>query len=110
MRRCASRSITFPRRVAPRRRDPPGARVRVPMGHRETIGVVVEHAAQSQVSTCALKPVHQVLDTTPVVDRALMQLLRWTADYYHHPLGEVIAAALPKALREGAPATARIEL
>ena len=28
--------------------------------------------------------------------RQLLQLLRWTADYYHHPLGEVIAAALPR--------------
>jgi primosomal protein N' (replication factor Y) len=41
-----------------------------------------------------------------VLDSGLLQLLRWTADYYHHPLGEVIAAALPKALRAGAPATA----
>jgi primosomal protein N' (replication factor Y) (superfamily II helicase) len=89
---------------------PLGVRVRVPVGHREAVGIVVEHADQSQVSASALKPVHQVLDTTPVLDRALMQLLRWTADYYHHPLGEVIAAALPRALRDGAPATARIEL
>ena len=50
----------------------------------------------------ALKAVHQVLDAAPVLDSALMQLLRWTADYYHHPFGEVIAAALPKALRAGA--------
>jgi primosomal protein N' (replication factor Y) len=28
-------------------------------------------------------------------------LLRWAADYYHHPLGSVIAAALPAALRTG---------
>jgi primosomal protein N' (replication factor Y) len=89
---------------------PLGVRVRVPVGHREAVGIVVEHAEQSQISVSALKPVHQVLDITPVMDRALMQLLRWTADYYHHPLGEVIAAALPRALRDGAPAAARVEL
>jgi primosomal protein N' (replication factor Y) len=89
---------------------PLGARVRVPVGHREVVGIVVEHADQSQISASALKPVQQVLDITPVLDRALMQLLRWTADYYHHPLGEVIAAALPKPLRDGAPAAARLEL
>ena len=33
--------------------------------------------------------------------RSTFELLRWAADYYHHPLGEVIAAALPVALREG---------
>ncbi len=88
---------------------PLGVRVRVPVGTREAIGVVVDHADQPSVSAAALKSVHQVIDATPVLDSALMQLLRWTADYYHHPLGEVIAAALPKALREGAPATAQVE-
>ena len=88
---------------------PLGVRVRVPVGAREAIGMVVDHADQPSVSAAALKAVHQVLDATPLLDSALMQLLRWTADYYHHPLGEVIAAALPKALREGAPAAAQIE-
>ena len=88
---------------------PLGVRVRVPVGRRETIGMVVDRAEQSEVSPAALKSVHQVLDAAPLIDAALMQLLRWTADYYHHPLGEVIAAALPRALRDGAPCTARIE-
>ena len=87
-----------------------GARVRVPVGKRETIGVVVDYADQPSVSAAALKSVHQVLDTAALLDPGLMQLLRWTADYYHHPLGEVIAAALPRALRDGAPAAAQIEL
>jgi primosomal protein N' (replication factor Y) len=88
---------------------PLGVRVRVPIGRREAIGVVVDRADHAAVSAAALKSVHQVLDTTPVLDSAVMQLLRWTADYYHHPLGEVIASALPKALRDGAPATAQLE-
>ncbi|MFI4868770.1 MAG: primosomal protein N' [Steroidobacterales bacterium] len=88
---------------------PRGVRVRVPVGQREAIGIVVDHADQPSVSASALKSVREVLDATPVLDAALMQLLRWAADYYHHPLGEVIAAALPKALRDGAPAVARVE-
>ncbi len=88
---------------------PLGVRVRVPVGKRDTIGVVVDYAAAASVRPEALKPVHQVLDSTALFDPALMQLLCWTADYYHHPLGEVIAAALPKALREGAPAAAQVE-
>ncbi len=88
---------------------PLGVRVRVPVGRREAIGMVVDHADTPSVSAAALKPVHQVIDAAPVLDSALMQLLRWTADYYHHPLGEVIAAALPKALRAGAPAAAQVE-
>jgi primosomal protein N' (replication factor Y) len=88
---------------------PLGVRVRVPVGRREAIGMVVERAEQSEVDAAALKSVRQVLDATPLIDPALMQLLRWTADYYHHPLGEVIAAALPRALRDGAPCAARAE-
>ena len=33
-----------------------------------------------------------------------MQLLRWTADYYHHPLGEVIASAPPQGAASRRPA------
>ena len=83
-----------------------GTRVRVPIGSRETIGVVLDHADQPSISASALKSVLQVLDAAPLLDAGLMQLLRWTADYYHHPLGEVIAGALPRTLREGAPAAA----
>jgi primosomal protein N' (replication factor Y) len=89
---------------------PPGARVRVPMGTRECIGVVVEQAAQPSVSRSALKAIRGLIDTQPLLDSALMRLLRWTAQYYHHPLGEVIAAALPNSLRQGAPAVPSIEL
>jgi primosomal protein N' (replication factor Y) len=88
---------------------PLGVRVRVPVGRREAIGMVVDRAEQPQVSVAALKAVRQVLDATPLLDSALMQLLRWTADYYHHPLGEVIAAALPRALRTGAPCAPQVE-
>jgi primosomal protein N' (replication factor Y) (superfamily II helicase) len=85
---------------------PIGARVRVPVGTRERVGMVVELADRATISPSALKPIHAVLDATALLDASLMRLLRWTAQYYHHPLGEVIAAALPKALRAGSPAIA----
>ena len=53
-----------------------------------------------------LKPVLEVLDAEPVLDAAALALLAWAAEYYHHPLGEVVAGALPKALRLGAPSVA----
>ena len=88
---------------------PIGARVRVPLGSREAIGVVIECASESSVSPAALKPVRELIDSVALLDAPLMRLLRWTADYYHHPIGEVIASALPKALREGADAAAQVE-
>ncbi|HEY1724515.1 MAG TPA: primosomal protein N' [Steroidobacteraceae bacterium] len=87
----------------------PGTRVRVPVGRREAIGVVIEPAAEATVAISALRAVRELLDPQPLLDPALMRLLEWAAGYYHHPLGEVIAAALPPALRQGGPAQALIE-
>jgi primosomal protein N' (replication factor Y) len=84
----------------------PGVRVRVPFGRRRLIGVVTEEAASSDVPPERLKPILEVLDAEPVLDAAMLALLLWAAEYYHHPIGEVLAAALPKALRLGAAAGA----
>ena len=80
----------------------PGVRVGVPFGRQRLVGVVMESARCSEVPAERLKAVLQVLDPIPVFDRSALELLRWAAEYYHHPIGQVLAAALPKALRLGA--------
>src|SRR6185437_9247829 len=93
---------------------PPGTRVRVSLGARQVVGMVVAPASASAPTTPALgaqrpaqlKTIQQVIDAEPLLTAPLLQLLQWVAAYYHHPLGEVIAAALPRGLREGAPAAA----
>ncbi|MFZ0499720.1 MAG: primosomal protein N', partial [Steroidobacteraceae bacterium] len=79
-----------------------GTRVRVPFGQRRLIGVAMETAASSELPDERLKTVLERLDPQPIFDPATLALLGWAADYYHHPIGEVLAAALPKALRLGA--------
>jgi primosomal protein N' (replication factor Y) len=79
-----------------------GQRVRVPFGRREKIGFIVSIESQSEIERSKLKRISSYIDHQPTFDPALLTLLRWAADYYHHPLGEVIATALPKLLREGA--------
>jgi primosomal protein N' (replication factor Y) len=83
-----------------------GQRVRVPFGRQRLIGLVMEQADSSELPAARLKSVLEVLDAEPVLDRSAVELLRWAAEYYHHPIGEVIAAAIPKALRSGAPIVA----
>ena len=56
-----------------------------------------------------LKPILEVLDPRPVLDASALALLRWAAEYYHHPIGEVLSTALPKAMRMGAAAEAHEE-
>jgi primosomal protein N' (replication factor Y) len=79
----------------------PGCRVKVPFGRGETVGVVLAVASQSRIAKTRLKHVLEVLDTEPLLSAELLSLLEWASAYYHHPIGEVIAAALPVALRQG---------
>jgi primosomal protein N' (replication factor Y) len=82
----------------------PGVRLWAPFGRRRVCGVLVEVAAASELPPSKLRAATAVIDEDPVLDEALLGLLRWSADYYHHPPGEVIAAALPAPLRSGAAA------
>ena len=86
-----------------------GARVRVPFGRQRLVGIVIAHAESSELPREKLKAVLELLDDAPVLDTRVMELAEWAAQYYHHPLGEVLAAALPKLAREGAAARATTE-
>lgn len=77
-----------------------GARVRVPFGQRELVGVCVGENQQPDDSY-ARKPIIAILDEQSLWPPALWQLLNWAADYYHHALGDVIQNALPVLLRQG---------
>ena len=74
---------------------PAGVRVRVPFGRRELVGLVLATKAHSDLPPARLKSIKAVLDQTPVLADDLVALLLWLAAYYHHPIGEVIEAALP---------------
>ena len=82
----------------------PGIRVRVPFGRRRLIGILVGTSPDSSIAARKLKAVLEILDEQPVFDPVTFDLLLWAADYYHHPVGEVMAAALPVSLRVGEPA------
>ena len=82
-----------------------GARVRVMFGRRKLVGMVMTHGRGSELPQSRIKPILEVLDSSPLIDASLLGLLQWAADYYQYPLGEVIASALPKTLRQGQLAT-----
>ncbi len=87
----------------------PGMRVEVEFGRRTLVGVVWAHAA-ADPSSPRLKQVRACLDDTPVLDADLMALCQHAADYYHHPIGEVVATCLPNLLRQGDSARIKGEL
>ncbi|HEY5701311.1 MAG TPA: primosomal protein N' [Gammaproteobacteria bacterium] len=78
-----------------------GARVRVPFGRGSRVGVLIELASYSEVPAGKLRRVTALLDEEPLIDATFLGMLRWTADYYHHPIGEVIFSAMPPAVRRG---------
>lgn len=78
-----------------------GARVRVPFGRRRLIGILVGTPPESSLAASKLKAALEILDKQPVFDPVTFEVLRWAAEYYHHPIGEVFAAALPGSLRAG---------
>lgn len=78
-----------------------GARLRVPFGRQELIGICVGHSERSDIDPARLRPVQAVLDNEALLPASLLQLCRWAADYYHHGLGEVLETALPVLLRQG---------
>jgi primosomal protein N' (replication factor Y) len=80
---------------------PVGARVLVPFGRRNLVGVVVGRSQRSEVPGGRLLRVSRLLDSgDPLLDDRLIDLLRWCWKYYKHAPGEVIASALPPALRK----------
>ncbi len=82
--------------------DDIGRRVRVPFGPRELVGVVAAVGAAAPDAP-ELRAILARLDDRPLLHGELLDSLRWLARYAHAPLGEVLATALPAALRRGEP-------
>ena len=87
----------------------PGIRLWVPFGRRRVVGVLVKQLDRSTYPESKLRPAHSVIDSEPIIEAQLLALLCWSAEYYRHPPGEVIAAALPAALRAGRSSQEQVE-
>jgi primosomal protein N' (replication factor Y) len=72
----------------------PGVRVRVRMGKRRLVGVVVGQRDEPPAGV-AIRWLDGVLDREPVLGPDLLELARFTADYYLAPLGEALRSMLP---------------
>ncbi|MBP7566504.1 MAG: primosomal protein N' [Burkholderiaceae bacterium] len=77
----------------------PGTLVRVPLGRRETLGVVWGEAAADDRLELETRPVAAVLDGIAPLNEAWRALVQFSAQYYQRSIGEVALAALPPQLR-----------
>ena len=76
-----------------------GIRVLVPLGNRLVTGYLLGPAEQNTAQgSFKVKAIVDLLDPDPIFPADLIPFFRWIAEYYHHPLGEVIRTALPGGL------------
>ncbi len=76
-----------------------GSRVLVPLGKREKTGVLVSITRDAPSIRTKVRPITDVLDSSPVFDEAFLKWTKWLAMYYLTSWGEVLAAALPEGLK-----------
>ncbi|MDR2091804.1 MAG: primosomal protein N' [Azoarcus sp.] len=77
-----------------------GRCVRVPLGHGEKkTGLILSLPASASVAPARLKSVIHIQRELPALPPDWIELAEFTARYYHAPLGETIALALPPGLR-----------
>ena len=75
-----------------------GSRVVVPFGRMRVTGYVVAPADEPP-GRVKVREIVACLDEEPLLTGALLEVARRIADYYVHPLGEVLRAVLPAGIR-----------
>jgi primosomal protein N' (replication factor Y) len=76
-----------------------GRCVKVPFGRGERSGLIVALDAEAEVDLARLKTVHHIQRDVPPLPADWLELVAFVARYYHAPIGEVVALALPPGLR-----------
>lgn len=83
-----------------------GQRIEAPFGkaNKLQVGFCVETdiSRTEPGKKFKLKKISDVVDKEPLVDAGLMGLARWISDYYVCPLGVVLGAVVPGAVKKGA--------
>ncbi len=77
-----------------------GRCVRVPFGRGEKTGLIVALPDAADLPVDRLKPVIAIQRDAPALPADWLAMVEFAARYYQHPLGEVVAMALPPRLRK----------
>jgi primosomal protein N' (replication factor Y) len=77
----------------------PGRRVLVPFKNRRVTGYILEKLEGENRE--GLKEILEVLDSEPLFHEKIVPFFEWIAEYYMHPIGQVIQSVLPGGLNKG---------
>ena len=72
----------------------PGLRCEVSLRNKKYTGIIKRLFKEAPEGFSPL-PIYSLLDTTPIVTKAQLQLWTWMADYYQAAEGDVMQAAVP---------------
>ncbi|MGD9591205.1 MAG: primosomal protein N' [Candidatus Berkiella sp.] len=78
-----------------------GTRVKVPFGKSERIGLVMGQSDTSALAQDKIKEILEICDEKPLFPESLCEFIEKTAQYYHHPIGEVAFSGAPLHIRQG---------
>ncbi len=84
-----------------------GCRVRVPFGRKHVVGIILGMGTSPTIAPEHVKSSEEILRDMPPLPDDVIALLRFCSDYYHHPIGEVVAGALPARFRSRHPTAIR---
>ena len=80
-----------------------GTRVAVRFVNKTVAGIVWQSGITPDIDPAKILPLQAVFAEEPPLPEAWRRLLAFAARYYHYPLGQAVAAALPQGLREARP-------
>jgi primosomal protein N' (replication factor Y) len=82
----------------------PGQRLGVPFGRADKLitafCIEVKNAEADKQAKRKLKFVKKVLDAGPLLDAGLLEFGKWISDFYVCPLGQVLSAMVPAAVKK----------
>jgi len=79
---------------------PRGTSVMVPLGKRTARGVIVKSGVTA-TTEFKLKAILEAVTERPVLSAAYMDWLEWLAQYYIHPLGQIMETVFPPLKKAG---------
>ncbi|MBS4033396.1 MAG: primosomal protein N' [Ignavibacterium sp.] len=72
----------------------PGVRAVAPFGKRTLTGFILNIASKTSVKE-EIKPIRDIIDDIPIVDKYTLKFYEWLSDYYLCSLGEALRLAVP---------------
>ena len=77
-----------------------GQAVKIPFGRSSRLGIVISTAVENPSFDGKLKAISELCSPEPLLREHELNLGKWAANYYQHPIGDVYAAMLPTQIRQ----------